>query len=42
MEDELRVVRAWELLIRQGVMGPERTLHRYALEVVGVGRPVRV
>ena len=41
VEKELTVVRAGELLARQGVMVPQRTLHRYALEVLGVGRSVR-
>ena len=36
--DELTVVKVRELLERQGVVVPERTLHRYALEVCGVGR----
>jgi hypothetical protein len=30
-----------ELLARRGVVVPERTLHRYALEVLGVGRSAR-
>jgi transposase len=34
----LTVVKAGELLARRGVVVPERTLHRYALEVLGVGR----
>jgi hypothetical protein len=34
----LTVVRAGELLAREGVIVPERTLHRYALEVLGHGR----
>ena len=29
------------LLARQGIIVPQRTLHRYALEVLGVGRSVR-
>ena len=37
----LTAVKAHELLGRQGVVVPERTLHRYALEVLGVGRSVR-
>ena len=37
----LTAVKAHELLARQGVNVPERTLHRYALEVLGVGRSVR-
>jgi Integrase core domain len=34
----LTVVKAGELLAREGVVVPQRTLHRYALEVVGHGR----
>jgi hypothetical protein len=34
----LTVVKAHELLARRGVVVPERTLHRYALEVCDVGR----
>ena len=34
----LTVVRAGQLLARRGVVVPERTLHRYALEVLGHGR----
>ncbi len=34
----LTVVKAGELLARQGVVVPERTLHRYALQVLGHGR----
>ena len=37
----LTVVKAHELLARQGVVVPERTLHRYALEVLGHGRSAR-
>ena len=37
----LTVRRAGELLARRGVVVPERTLHRYALEVLGVGRTAR-
>ena len=37
----LTVVKAHELLERRGVVVPERTLHRYALEELGVGRSVR-
>jgi len=37
----LTVVKAHELLARRGVVVPERTLHRYALEVLGVGRSAR-
>lgn len=40
-DDELTVVKAHELLERQGVMVPQRTLHRFALEELGVGRSVR-
>jgi transposase len=39
--DGLTVVKVHELLGRQGVVVPERTLHRYALEELGVGRSVR-
>jgi len=41
IKDGLTVVKAGELLARSGVVVPERTLHRYALEVVGVGRCAR-
>jgi hypothetical protein len=41
VDDGLTAVKAHELLARQGVALPERTLHRYALEVLGVGRSVR-
>jgi transposase len=41
VERKLTVVRAGELLARRGVVVPERTLHRYALEVLGVGRSAR-
>jgi hypothetical protein len=34
----MTVVKAGELLARRGVVVPERTLHRYALEVLGHGR----
>ena len=37
----LTAVKAHELLARQGTVVPERTLHRYALEVLGVGRSAR-
>ncbi|HET9894960.1 MAG TPA: IS21 family transposase [Streptosporangiaceae bacterium] len=37
----LTVVRAGELLAREGVVVPERTLRRYALEVLGHGRASR-
>src|SRR2546430_9688121 len=32
------VVKTHELLVRRGIVVPERTLHRYALEVCDVGR----
>jgi hypothetical protein len=32
------VVKAHDLLTRQGTLMPQRTLHRYAREVLGVGR----
>jgi transposase len=37
-KDGLNVVKVHELLARRGVVVPERTLHRYALEVCDVGR----
>ena len=37
-DDDVTVVKAGELLARRGVAVPERTLHRYALEVLGHGR----
>ncbi len=37
-KDGLTVVKVGELLTRQGVVVPERTLHRYADEVCDVGR----
>ena len=40
-EDGLSAVKAGELLARRGIVVPERTLHRYALEVLGVGRSAR-
>ncbi len=40
-KDGLTVVKACELLERRGVVVPERTLHRYALEDLGIGRSVR-
>jgi hypothetical protein len=40
-DDGLTVVKAHELLARQGIVVPQRTLHRYALEVLGVGRTSR-
>ncbi|MGD9755546.1 MAG: IS21 family transposase [Acidimicrobiia bacterium] len=39
--DGLTVVKVHELLERKGVVVPERTLHRYALEELGIGRSVR-
>jgi transposase len=39
--ERLKVVKVHELLARQGVRVPQRTLHRYALEVLGVGRSSR-
>ncbi len=41
VDQHLTVVKAGELLARRGVVVPERTLHRYALEVLGVGRSAR-
>jgi hypothetical protein len=42
LDDEgLTVVKVHELLERNGVVVPERTLHRYALEELGVGRSVQ-
>lgn len=40
-KDGLTVVKVHELLERQGVVVPERTLHRYALDELGIGRSVR-
>jgi Integrase core domain len=37
----LSVVKAHELLARRGIVVPARTLHRYALEVLGMGRSTR-
>jgi transposase len=37
-KDELTVRKTHELLGRRGIVAPERTLHRYALEVCDVGR----
>ncbi len=37
-KDALTVVKVGELLGRRGIVVPERTLHRYALEVCDVGR----
>jgi len=39
--DGLTVVKVHELLERKGVVVPARTLHRYALEELGIGRSVR-
>jgi hypothetical protein len=41
VDDGLTAVRAGELLARRGVVVPERTLHRYALEMLDVGRSAR-
>jgi transposase len=41
VDQGLTVVKAGELLARRGTVVPERTLHRYALEVLGVGRFAR-
>jgi len=41
VEEKLNVRKAHDLLTRRGVRVPERTLHRYALEVLGVGRSSR-
>lgn len=38
---ELTVVKVHDLLTRRGVVVAQRTLHRYALEVLGVGRSAR-
>ncbi len=40
-DEELTVVKTRELLERKGVVVPERTLHRYALEELGIGRSAR-
>ena len=40
-DEGLTAVKARELLGRRGVVVPERTVHRYALEVLGVGRSAR-
>jgi transposase len=40
-KEGLTVVKVHELLARQGVVVPERTLHRYALEELGISRSVR-
>ena len=41
VDDKLTVVKVHELLAREGIVVPQRTLHRYALEVLGVGRNSR-
>lgn len=41
LDQGVTVVRAGELLAREGVVVPERTLHWYALEVLGYGRASR-
>lgn len=41
MKEGLTAVKAHDLLGRRGIVVPERTLHRYALEVLGVGRSAR-
>jgi Mu transposase, C-terminal domain/Integrase core domain len=41
VKEGLTVVKAHELLARRGIVVAERTLHRYALEVLGVGRSAR-
>jgi transposase len=41
VDEHLNVRKAHELLGRRGVVVPERTLHRYALDVLGVGRSAR-
>ena len=41
VDDGLSVVKAHELLARQGIVVAQRTLHRYALEVLGVGREAK-
>ncbi len=41
VDDGLTAVKATELLARKGVVVPERTLQRYALKVLGVGRSAR-
>ena len=38
LDEGLTVVKAGELLARRGVVVPQRTLHRYALEVLEHGR----
>jgi transposase len=41
VDQGLTAVKAGELLARRGTVVPERTVHRYALEVLGVGRLAR-
>jgi transposase len=41
VKEGLTVVKAHDLLARRGVVVPQRTLHRYALEVLDVGRSAR-
>ncbi|MST32894.1 IS21 family transposase, partial [Acidimicrobiaceae bacterium USS-CC1] len=41
VDEGLTVVKAHELLARQGVVVAQRSVHRYALEVLGVGRSAR-
>lgn len=41
VDDGLTMVKTGELLARRGTVVPERTLHCYALEVLGVGRSAR-
>jgi transposase len=41
VDDKLTIVKARELLAREGVVVPERTLHRYASEELGVSRTSR-
>ena len=40
-DQDLTVVKAGELLAREGIVVPERTLHRYALVVLGHARGAR-
>lgn len=41
VDQGLTVAKAHDLLTRKGTVVPQRTLHRYALEVLGVGRSAR-
>jgi hypothetical protein len=41
LDQGLTVVKVHDLLTRRGTVVPQRTLHRYALEVLGVGRSTR-